>query len=163
MILNKFGLKKSYTVEVVPQNSAIQTTWQFPDIPFLRDKYITGISLSTNYYGINSSRVNLGYAIPLDTFSTFLTLVDNKGLQIIQNMPLDELPTTSFQQNNNATVTSNFLSSYSTNGGVFFRPVNIVWTKCFIYMPVALGTAIPVSIGTAIVSCQFTIFYQDQK
>jgi len=156
MILNKFGVGKTYTLEVIPLASATQTTWQFPDIPFLREKYITGISLSTNVGGITSGKVNLGFYIPLLTsYSSFLTLVDNTGKQFIQNMPLDELVTQSVQQNNNATSASNFIGSYNTNGTVSFKPVNIVWTKCYIYFPTA--------IGQANYCCQFNVFYQDQK
>ncbi len=156
MILNKFGLGKSYTLEVQPLNSATQTTWQFPDIPFLREKYITGIALSTAGAGITSGKINLGYVIPISNlYSSFLTLVDNGGKQFIQNMPLDELICQSWQQNNNATSASNFLTSYNTNGLVSFKPINIVWTKCYIYFPVA----------TALSNycCQFNVYYQDQK
>lgn len=157
MILNKLGVGKTYTLEVQPLNSATQTTWQFPDIPFLREKYITGIALSTNLYGITSGKNNVGYYIPLNTtMSMFLTLVDNTGKQFIQNMPLDELVCQSYQQNNNATVTSNFIGSYNTNGLVTFKPINIVWTKCYIYLPAALG-------GVTNTCCQFNVYYQDQK
>jgi len=156
MILNKFGIGKTYTLEVIPLNSVTQTTWQFPDIPFLREKYITGIALSTNIYGITSGKQNLGYNIPrLNSYSSFLTLVNNNGTQFIQNMPLDELVCQSLQQNNNATVTSNFISSYNTNGLVSFKPINIVWTKCYIYFPTA-----PVLTNYC---CQFNVYYQDQK
>jgi hypothetical protein len=156
MILNKFGVGKAYTLEVQPLNSATQTTWQFPDIPFLREKYITGIALSTNAAGITSGKANLGFYIPAsNTYSSFLTLVDNTGIQFIQNMPLDELVCQSLQQNNNAVSANNLISSYNTNGLVAFKPINIVWTKCYIYFPVA----------TALSNycCQFNVYYQDQK
>jgi hypothetical protein len=156
MILNKLGVGKAYTLEVIPLSSSTQTTWQFPDIPFLREKYITGISLSTNVGGITSGKANLGFFIPVSTlYSSFLTLVDNGGKQFIQNMPLDELVTQSTQQNNNAVSASNFIASYNTNGTVSFKPVNIVWTKCYIYFPVASGLVN--------YCCQFNVFYQDQK
>ena len=156
MILNKFGLGKSYTLEVIPLNSQTQTTWQFPDIPFLREKYITGIALSTAVAGVTSGKTNIGYVIPqFNTFSSFLTLVDNSGKQFIQNMPLDELVCQSWQQNNNATSANNFIYSYNTNGLVSFKPINIVWTKCYIYFPVAFGTPNYCS--------QFNVYYQDQK
>ena len=160
MILNKFGLGKSYTLEVIPLSPLTQTTWQFPDIPFLRQKYITGIALSTAAGGITSGKINLGYIVPISTsYSSFLTLVDNTGNQFIQNMPLDELVCQSWQQNNNATVTNNFIGSYNTNGLVSFKPINIVWTKCYIYFPVAV-TAF---LGNSNYCCQFNVYYQDQK
>jgi hypothetical protein len=156
MILNKFGVGKSYTLEVIPLNSATQTTWQFPDIPFLREKYITGIALSTNANGITSGKGNLGYFVPVNNnYVSFLTLVDNTGKQFIQNMPLDELVCQSWQQNNNATSSSNFIGSYNTNGLVSFKPINIVWTKCYIYFPAALAQSF--------LCCQFNVYYQDQK
>jgi hypothetical protein len=156
MILNKLGVGKAYTLEVQPLNSATQTTWQFPDIPFLREKYITGIALSTNAAGQTSGKTNLGFVIPNSTaYSSFLTLVDNTGKQFIQNMPLDELVCQSLQQNNNAVSANNSISSYNSNGLLAFKPINIVWTKCYIYFPVA----------SALVNycCQFNVFYQDQK
>jgi hypothetical protein len=156
MILNKFGVGKTYTLEVIPLASATQTTWQFPDIPFLREKYITGIALSTAAAGITSGKSNLGYWIPASTsYSSFLTLVNNQGTQFIQNMPLDELVCQSWQQNNNATSANNFITSYNTNGLVSFKPVNIVWTKCYIYFPAA--------IAQSNWCCQFNVYYQDQK
>tara|TARA_R110000868_G_scaffold411342_2_gene703244 strand:- start:1952 stop:2422 length:471 start_codon:yes stop_codon:yes gene_type:complete len=156
MILNKFGVGKTYTLEVQPLNSATQTTWQFPDIPFLREKYITGIALSTNTYGTTSGKANLGIQITSSaTYSGFLTLVDNGGKQFIQNMPLDELICQSYQVNNEAISSNNTIYSYNTNGLVTFKPINIVWTKCYIYFPVA----------TALSNycCQFNVYYQDQK
>ena len=156
MILNKFSVKKSFSLEVIPAASATQTTWQFPDIPFLREKYITGIALSTNVVGVTSGKSNLGYFVGTNsTYSSFLTLVDNAGKQFIQNMPLDELVCQSWQKNNEATGTNNFIASYNTNGLVSFKPINIVWTKCFIYFPVATSASD--------FCCQFNVYYQDQK
>jgi hypothetical protein len=156
MILNKFSVKKVFTLEVIPTASATQTTWQFPDIPFLREKYITGISLSTNSYGVTSGKSNLGLGIPVNTaYSSFLTLVDNTGKQFIQNMPLDELAAQSYIKNNDSSSVNNYIYSYNTNGLMVFKPVNIVWTKCFIYFPVATGLSN--------YCCQFNVYYQDQK
>ena len=156
MILNKLGVGKTYTLEVQPLNSATQTTWQFPDIPFLREKYITGIALSINAYGVTSGKNNIGYVIPQNTmFSSFLTLVNNDGIQFIQNMPLDELVCQSYQQNNNVTSSNNYLNSYNTNGLISFKPVNIVWTKSYIYFPVVTSLSN--------YCCQFNVYYQDQK
>lgn len=156
MILNKLGVGKAYTLEVQPLNSATQTTWQFPDIPFLREKYITGISVSTNAAGQTSGKTNLGYYIPQsNNYSSFLTLVDNTGKQFVQNIPLDELVTQSWQRNNLATSSNNFIYGYNTNGLFCFKPVNIVWTKCYIYLPTAITFSNYI--------CQFNVFYQDQK
>jgi hypothetical protein len=153
MILNKLGVGKAYTLEVQPLNSATQTTWQFPDIPFLREKYITAISVSSNSYGITSGKNNIGSLMSsVATYSSFLTLVDNTGKQFIQNMPLDELL---LQSAINVTGVTPYLKSYNTNGLLNFKPINIVWTKCYIYFPVA----------TALSNycCQFNVYYQDQK
>jgi len=157
MILNKLGVKKTYTLEVQPLSSTTQTTWQFPDIPFLREKYITGISLSVNQYGTTSGKSNLGFVVSAQaSVSGFLTLVNNTGNQFIQNMPLDELVILSYQRNDNAVSTANFIFGYNTNGLISFKPINIVWTKCYIYFPTALAS-FPNYI------CQFNVFYQDQK
>ena len=70
-------------------------------------------------------------------------------------MPLDELICQSYQVNNEAISSNNTIYSYNTNGLVTFKPINIVWTKCYIYFPVA----------TALSNycCQFNVYYQDQK
>jgi len=156
MILNKLGVKKVYTLEVQPLNSATQTTWQFPDIPFLREKYITGISLSNNANGVTSGKDNLGHLIPENIiYAAFLTLVDNTGIQFIQNMPLDELCIQTTINVTGATTTTRYIRSSNTNGLLIFKPVNIVWTKCFIYLPAATTVAN--------LCCQFNVYYQDQK
>jgi len=156
MILNKLGVKKTYTLEVQPLNSATQTTWQFPDIPFLREKYITGISLSNNANGVTSGKENFGHLVPENTtYSAFLTLVNNTGIQFIQNMPLDELCIQTTISVVASSSGSRYITSSNTNGLLIFKPVNIVWTKCFIYLPSA--------IALSNLCCQFNIYYQDQK
>lgn len=156
MILNKLGVKKTYTLEVQPLNSATQTTWQFPDIPFLREKYISGVSLSVQQYGTVSGKSNIGYLISqTNQYSFFLTLVNNKGTQFIQNIPLDELITIGLQSNNQVASINNYIYSSNTNSNFVFNPINIVWTKSYLYTPVAFGVSDYVA--------QFNIIYQDQK
>jgi len=156
MILNKLGVKKTYTLEVQPLNSVTQTTWQFPDIPFLREKYITGISLSNNANGVTSGKDNLGHLVPENTiYAAFLTLVDNTGIQFIQNMPLDELCIQTTISVVSSTQANRYIRSSNTNGLLIFKPVNIVWTKCFIYLPA--------TTQLSDLCCQFNVYYQDQK
>jgi hypothetical protein len=154
MIQNNYGIKKSYSVEVVPSASDVALTWMFPDIPFLRSRPITGIVLSTMNKGVNTGLTNFGYSISQSAAnsSSFLTLADDQGKQFIQNMPLKELVVTTATDNATALISTNYFYGSNTNSIMFFDPRIVVWTKCYVYLPVATGTAN--------LCCQFTVFYQ---
>jgi len=141
MILNNYGIQNSYNIEVIPSNSALSTTWMFPDVPYLRTKPVTAIMLSTSSVGVNSGLNNLGSAIMTEsspfTTSGFITLVDDQGKQFIQNMPLKELISTSEFTINAILPSNNYSYAYNTDGIKYIQPRIIVWTKCFIYFPVA--------------------------
>jgi hypothetical protein len=141
MILNNYGIQNSYNIEVIPSNSALSTTWMFPDVPYLRTKPVTGIMLSTSSVGVNTGLNNLGYVIMTEsnpsTTSGFITLVDDQGKQFIQNMPLKELISTTGFVIGNPVPTQNYSYAYNTDGIKYIQPRIIVWTKCFIYFPVA--------------------------
>tara|TARA_R110000822_G_scaffold8411_2_gene33098 strand:+ start:230 stop:706 length:477 start_codon:yes stop_codon:yes gene_type:complete len=141
MILNNYGIQNSYNIEVIPSNSALSTTWMFPDVPYLRTKPITAIMLSTSTVGVNTGLNNLGNAIMTEsnpfTTSGFITLVDDQGKQFIQNMPLKELISTTEFSINNVLSSNNYSYAYNTDGIKYIQPRIIVWTKCFIYFPVA--------------------------
>ena len=154
MILNNYGIKNTYTVEIQPAASDTAQTWMFPDIPFLRTKPITGIILSAMQAGVNSGLTNYGYTIWTNTAtSAFLTLQDDKGKQFIQNMPLRELLITSQIGVNEAFLTDNYVYGPNTDGIKYIDPRIIVWTKSFVYLPVATGTAN--------LSLQFTVLYNN--
>jgi hypothetical protein len=154
MILNNYGIKNSYTVEIQPAASDTAQTWMFPDIPFLRTKPITGIILSAMQAGVNSGKTNYGYTIWTNTAtSAFLTLQDDKGKQFIQNMPLRELFITSQIGVNEAFLTDNYVYGSNTDGIKYIDPRIIVWTKSFVYLPVATGTAN--------LCLQFTVLYNN--
>lgn len=154
MIQNNYGIKKSYSVEVVPSSSDTSLTWMFPDIPFLRSRPITGIVLSTMQKGANTGLTNFGSTVAQSgaNTSSFLTLADDQGKQFIQNMPLKELVITTQTDNATALITTNYFYGSNTNSIMFFDPRVVVWTKSYIYLPVATGTAN--------LCCQFTVFYQ---
>ena len=141
MILNNYGIQNSYTIEVIPSNSALSTTWMFPDVPYLRTKPVTAIMLSTSSVGVNTGLNNLGNAIMIEsnslTTSGFITLVDDQGKQFIQNMPLKELISTTELSISNVLSTNNYSYAYNTDGIKYIQPRIIVWTKCYIYFPVA--------------------------
>lgn len=154
MIQNNYGIKKSYSVEITPSASDVSLTWMFPDIPFLRSKPITGIILSTMTRGVNTGLVNFGSLVAASSTNTssFLTLADDQGKQFVQNMPLKELIVTTATDNATALISTNYFYGSNTNSIMFFDPRVVVWTKSYIYLPVANGTAN--------LCCQFTVFYQ---
>jgi hypothetical protein len=142
MILNNYGIKNSFNLEVVPAASDTSLTWMFPDVPFLRTKPITGLILSSTQIGVNTGLANYGYTIATTgSTSAFLTLVDDKGRQFIQQMPLRELLITSEIKVSSSIVTDNYFYGGNTDGIKYIDPRIIVWTKCFVYLPVATGTA----------------------
>lgn len=154
MILNNYGIKNSYTVEIQPAASDTAQTWMFPDVPFLRTKPITAIILSATQAGVNTGLTNYGYTMFTNTAtSAFLTLQDDKGKQFIQNMPLRELLITQEVKVNAAFVSDNYVYGANTDGIKYIDPRIIVWTKCFVYLPVATGTAN--------LCLQFTVFYNN--
>lgn len=154
MILNNYGIKNSYTVEIQPAASDTAQTWMFPDIPFLRTKPITAIILSATQRGVNTGLTNYGYTMFTNTAtSAFLTLQDDKGKQFIQNMPLRELFITSEASVGNAISTDNYIYGQNTDGIKYIDPRIVVWTKCFVYLPVVTGTAN--------LCLQFTVLYNN--
>jgi hypothetical protein len=154
MILNNYGIKNTYNVEIVPSASDTSQTWMFPDVPFLRTKPITGIILSATQKGVNTGLTNYGYTMFTNTAtSAFLTLQDDKGKQFIQNIPLRELFITSEASVGNAVATDNYIYGQNTDGIKYIDPRIIVWTKCFVYLPVATGTAN--------LCLQFTVLYNN--
>jgi hypothetical protein len=154
MILNNYGIKNSYTVEIQPAASDTAQTWMFPDIPFLRTKPITAIILSATAVGVNTGLTNYGYTMFTNTAtSAFLTLQDDKGKQFIQNMPLRELLITQEVKVNAAFVADNYVYGANTDGIKYIDPRIVVWTKSFVYLPVATGTAN--------LCLQFTVLYNN--
>lgn len=142
MILNNYGIKNSFNLEVVPAASDTSLTWMFPDVPFLRTKPITGLILSSTQIGVNTGLANYGYTIATTgSTSSFLTLVDDKGRQFIQQMPLRELLITSEIRVSGSISTDNYFYGGNTDGIKYIDPRIIVWTKCFVYLPAATGTA----------------------
>lgn len=161
MIQNNYGIRRSYTVEITPSDYGTALTWMFPDIPFLRSRPISGIVLSTMQRGVNTGFNNVGAYIQNGTTfpgsavssqGAYLTLADETGRQFIQNLPLIELINTAEENNATALVTTNYLYYQNTNGILYFDPRVVVWTKSYVYMPVATG-------ATSALCCQFTVFY----
>lgn len=133
-------------VEVYPNDPTTNKIWQFPDIPYLREKSLLSISVKMSTNGINTGKNNLGPSIASASnlvWSPTLTLVDKKGNQFIQNLPLLELiPTT-----NNTSFYGN------RQGFVIFKPTLVAWSKCFIKFQSLSGIS-----ATSCVS--FNIFYK---
>jgi len=138
MQLVKTDIVKSINVELIPVSSATALTWTFPDIPFLRGKQVLGISLSVSAVGVTSGRTNIGTLMALGTgaYSCFITLVDDKSNNFIQQMPVVELSNTAL-----IGLAGNNFVSCNTNGILLIKPRVVVWNKCFVYFPTATGLA----------------------
>lgn len=139
MLINKNAISNTYTVEVSIPAGTTSLQFFFPDIPYLRDKLITGIVASAAEKGVSTGLNNI--AIAADGLNMFMTLQTFSGEQFIQNLPVIEL-------SNNLGTTEAFINTNTIWG---IAPRNVVWTKSFIYFPTASYTA-----GTV---AQFNIFY----
>lgn len=136
---------KSYTLEIAPTASGTLNIWNFPDIPFLRNKKAFGIEATINSKGVTTGKTNL-FSQPTFTDAGFITLVDVDGIQFVQQMPLIELRSGWYLD-----VAANISLPHNTNAMPVFSPRFVQWNKCSVYFPVAQSTA----------NClQFTIYYQ---
>lgn len=157
---NNFQISASCQIEIlIPRNTATnQLTFPFPDQPFLRDKKILAIFLTTNARTVNTGAINVAPSLVDSTFtpgliadnSIYLTLQNDKGFQILQNVPLIEL--NPFNYDNLTTG----VSKYNVDGILHLEPNVIVWTKSYIYCPTALFAS---AVGQDR-AFQFTVIYQ---
>lgn len=149
-------VKNLVQIEIyIPANTAsTQLVFPFPDQPFLRNKKIVGMSISTNTYSPFTNGTNVCAELATDAGTTllnnsmFLTLQDDKGNQIVQNMPILELNPYNFS-------TNTIIANTNTNGYLPLNPTTIVWPKSFVSFPTAIG-------ADATNRCfLFTVFYQN--
>lgn len=147
-------LKKSVMVEM-SFDSTTQTTFPFPDVPFLRHKKITGICLSMSQICPTNGKSNITPVITdinnPDFRSVFATFVDNNGIQFLQNIPLVEFCPIGYE-NSNISIGGN--ENFISNKDGFFKlaPRAINFPKSYIFIP----AGIPAGYGLCI---QF--FYDD--
>lgn len=156
MQLIQRDISRTYTLEIVP--TAIgQTTFTFPDIPFLRDKISYGIETSIQFEMVTTGKQNrFGQANFTYQSAGFITLVDSNNNQFVQNMPIIELQnqynftpsTTSPAQGTIAVATP-----YNTNGLMVFTDRIVQWNKCSMFFSVSPITALTQGF-------QFTIYYK---
>jgi hypothetical protein len=152
MQLIQRDILRSYTLEVTA--TAIgQTTFTFPDIPFLRNKIAYAIEASVGTIMVTSGKTNqFSQATFLNTYSGFITLVDSNNNQFVQNMPLKELMTKWYNnQISPSTIGAN--QPYNTNGLMVFSDRIVQWNKCSLYFPTS-----PISATTQ--GFQFIIYYK---
>lgn len=150
MIIRNNAVLNSFTSEIIPSNSAVGNQFNFPDIPFLRTRKISGIAASQSGFGVTSGKTNLNLAASLTLYPSFLTLVDIEGNQFIQNMPIAELIAIGYRDS--TAVLANQIFTNNVNGLCNFKERVVVWTKSYIYFPTATGVA------NACI--QFNIFYK---
>ena len=139
MLINKNAISNTYTVEVVIPSGSTSLQFFFPDVPYLRDKLITGVTTSTSQTGVSTGLGNI--AVSVSGINMFVTFQTFSGEQFIQNIPAIELT--------NNLGGSNTVINTNTIWG--FAPRNIVFPKSFIYFPSA-------GFATGSVA-QFNIFY----
>jgi len=152
MNLSNLRLENSYHVAVYPNDSAVNKTWQFPDIPTLRDRKVVGIQATLSTTDVNTTKANVNlYAVSGTANSfCFLTLIDTKGNAFVQNVPLCELVTTQIQTTASLTTATGYLRNI--NGLFAIEPRVVSWSKCYLYFPTATGTANLAAL--------FNIYYQ---
>ena len=145
-------LLRTYTLEITP--TAIgQTTFTFPDIPFLRDRISYAIEASVGSVMITTGLSNqFTSSTFLSTYSGFVTLVDSANRQFVQNMPIKELMT-KWYNNQIAPSTIGVNQPYNTNGLMVFSERIVQWNKCSMYFPTSPITALTQGF-------QFVIYYK---
>ncbi len=152
-------IKKHELVYVTFPAGSNLTQFNFPDQPNLRNAKIWGIQA---YYSaiIPQNVITQNITVPKNVFQTgFLTLLDYKGNQFCQQIPLPTLQTI-----------ENGLSGYVTSTGETeidnvptiqekdfknFDGQIANWSKCFVQMPVAIST-----LG-ADTDFLFSVYYTD--
>ena len=139
MLINKNAISNTYTVEVSIPTGTTSLQFFFPDIPYLRDKMITGFSASSALFGVSTGLQNISPSA--GGLNMFITLATSNGDQFIQNIPVVELHT----------IFGGSTFYINTNSIMGIAPRNVVWTKSFIYFPAAGFTTNTVA--------QFNIFY----
>lgn len=154
MQLIKQDIQKTYTLEVTA--TAIgQTTFTFPDIPFLRNKLSYAIETSIQSFMVTTGKTNLfSQSTFIGTYAGFITLVDSTNNQFVQNMPLLELQNQQYQLiDQSGTPTSQVNFPYNSNGLMTFTERIVQWNKCSMYFPTS-----PILGLTS--AFQFTIYYK---
>lgn len=155
MQISKTTVKNIVQIEIfIPANTAsTQLVFPFPDQPFLRDKKIVGMAISVNTFSPFTNATNVCKELATNAGTTllnnslYLTLQDNKGNQIVQNLPILELNPYTW---NSAGAQSNT----NSNGYLALNPATIVWPKSFLSCPTSIG-------ADATNRCfLFTVFYQ---
>lgn len=157
---NDFKMTASCVIEIlIPRNTSTnQLTFPFPDQPFLRDKKILAIYLTTNARTINTGAFNVAPSICDSTFtpglvadnSVYLTLQNDQGNQVVQNVPLIELNPFNYDSGLSG------VTKYNIDGILHLNPNVIVWTKSYLYAPAPLFSGALAQDR----AFQFTIIYQ---
>lgn len=145
MFLNKNLVGNTYTVEV--RLYSTQTTQQinFPDVPYLRDKIITGVVASGAPAGVSTGLPNYVNSFAFGANGCFVNLQTDNGDYFIQNMPIQEL------MNNSGDNGAGEYTFYNTNGIMMTSARRVVWPKSYLFFPT------PLTVDAVI---QFNIFYK---
>lgn len=153
MQLIQRDILRTYTLEI--SATAIgQTSFTFPDIPFLRNKISYAIETSIQSFMVTTGKTNLfASSTFIGTYAGFITLVDSTNNQFCQNMPLLELQNQQYQYIDSTTPTSSLNFPYNTNGLTTFTDKIVQWNKCSMYFPTSPITALTNGF-------QFTIYYK---
>ena len=134
MNLVNYRLENSYSVAVIPNDSANNKVWQFPDIPTLRDRKTVGLQVKLSSVDIATNKSNLGSLVARGNYPCFLTLIDTTGRQFIQSVPVVETNPVNY-----AVASATYAMGYLRNiNGIFaIAPRTVAWSKCFVYFPTA--------------------------
>jgi hypothetical protein len=153
MQLIQKDLLRTYTLEIT--GIIGQTSFTFPDIPFLRNKISYGIDASVNQFMVTTGKTNLfSQTTFIGDYAGFITLIDSENIQFVQNMPVLELLALQYlyiDESGTPGVQAN--TPYNTNGTIIFKERIVQWNKCTMYFPVS-------PITTTSQGFQFTIYYK---
>lgn len=153
MLLYPYKIKRSAQIvlPIVSPGPGVYTQISFPDQPYLRDRKIVGMTAVGQFQLDSSSGNILSNYQNLDTHPIFVTLVNAKNEQFIQNLPLAELYVVKQYINSSA----EGVTPVNMNGILLFQPTDIIWPKSYCLFPNGISSTIGISY-TAV----FNVYYE---
>lgn len=153
MLLYPYKIKRSaqIVVPIVSPGTGVYTQISFPDQPYLRNRKIVGMT-AVGQLQLDTSSTNIfsNYA-NLDTYPVFVTLVNTKNEQFVQNLPIAELFVV--KQYINTSVQGG--TPVNMNGILLFQATDVIWPKSYLLFP----NGISATIGLAL-SAVFNVYYE---
>jgi hypothetical protein len=156
MLLYPYKIKRSsqIVVPIVSPGPGVYSQISFPDQPYLRNRKIVGMT-AVGQVQLDGAAGNIFLTYNhLDTNPVFVTLVNNKNEQFIQNLPLAELYAVKQYQNTSA----EGVTPVNMNGILLFQGTDVIWPKSYLLFPNGINISFGAA-GTALTAI-FNVYYE---